>query len=249
MVTILLIGHGEACSALRRSLLDRGHPVGSEKTGMAGLRSAVESTPDVVLLDRNLPDVDGLKVLSMLRAVSAVPVIVLTAPEDPADIVRALDFGADAALVEPFDIDELEARLRAVLRRTTGDRRQARIRVGGLCIDVAARGVSLDGEEVQLSPKTFDLLVVLARRAGEIVTKGELLADVWRQSHGGCERTVDVHLSWLRRKLGESAADPVYLHSARGVGVRLSAPNAGGARTPRDDVSAVPAGREQPDRM
>jgi DNA-binding response OmpR family regulator len=97
--------------------------------------------------------------------------------------------------------------------------------VGGLTIDPLARQVSLDGSPIDLSRKEFDLLLALAQRVGEVVTKRELLADVWRQSYGGGDRTVDVHLSWLRRKLGETAADPRYLHSVRGVGVRLAAPD------------------------
>ena len=96
--------------------------------------------------------------------------------------------------------------------------------MGGLVVDPTRRGVTLDGETLDLSRREFDLLVMLAARAGEVVTKREILADVWQQVYGGGERTVDVHLSWLRRKLGESAAHPRYLHSVRGVGVRLSAP-------------------------
>lgn len=225
MVTVLLVEADDAIrSAMTRSLSERGHDVRSQPLGMAGLHSAIEFPPDVVLLDLALPDVDGFRVLSMLRAVSAVPVVVLSARDDTADIVRALDSGADDYVVWPFDADELEARLRAVLRRTAGDRRVGPVRVGGLCIDVAARRVTLDEAEVHLSPKTFDVLLTLARHADQVVTKRELLSDVWPASHGACDRTVAVHLSWLRSKLGESAAQPVYLHSVRGVGVRLSAP-------------------------
>lgn len=227
MATILLVeDDGAIRSALTRSLTDRGHAVTSQPSGMAGLQSAVDDAPDVVLLDLGLPDLDGLQVLSMLRAVSAVPVVVVTARDDGTDIVRALDAGADDYVVKPFDVDQLEARLRAVLRRAAaGSDDDGPVRVGGLMIDPRSRVVTLDGEPVDLAPKEFELLLVLARRAGEVVTKRELLAEVWRQVYGGGDRTVDVHLSWLRRKLGETAAEPVYLHSVRGVGVRLTAPS------------------------
>jgi len=192
---------------------------------MSGLESAVDNAPDVVLLDLGLPDVDGLQVLAMLRAVSEVPVIIITARDDDADMVKALDGGADDYVVKPFGIEQVEARLRAVLRRSGSAVAEGPLVVGGLTIDPLARQVSLDGLSVDLSRKEFDLLLALAQRAGEVVTKRELLADVWRQAYGGGDRTVDVHLSWLRRKLGETAAAPRYLHSVRGVGVRLAVPD------------------------
>ena len=226
MATILLIEDDDSIrSAINRALTERGHVVTTSNTGMSGLESAVDNAPDVVLLDLGLPDVDGLQVLAMLRAVSEVPVIIITARDDDADMVRALDGGADDYVVKPFGIEQVEARLRAVLRRSGSAVAEGPLVVGGLTIDPLTRQVSLDGLPVDLSRKEFDLLLALAQRAGEVVTKRELLADVWRQAYGGGDRTVDVHLSWLRRKLGETAADPRYLHSVRGVGVRLAAPD------------------------
>jgi two-component system KDP operon response regulator KdpE len=158
----------------------------------------------------------------MLRAVSAVPVIVATAREDEHEIVRALDAGADDYLVKPFGAGQLDARIRAVLRRTGNDiGREATISVGGLRVSPDARVAWLDGSELDLTPREFDLLCYLAQRAGIVVTKRELLAEVWRQPYGAADKTVDVHLSWLRRKLGETAQAPRYLHTVRGVGVRL----------------------------
>ena len=211
---------------LMRSLGERGHAVSSASTGMQGLALAVESRPDLVILDLGLPDVDGTQVLSMLRAVSAVPVIVASARDDDPSLVSCLDAGADDYVVKPYTTTQLEARIRAVLRRTAGGRapRQSLV-VGGLEVDVAARRTTLDGVLLELSPREFDLLRHLAERPGEVVTKRELLTDVWNQPWGGSDKTVDVHLSWLRRKLGESAAAPVYLHTVRGVGVRLSEPD------------------------
>ena len=227
MPTILLIeDDGSIRSAITRALSDLGHVVTSASTGMSGLEAAVDSAPDVVLLDLGLPDIDGLQVLAMLRAVSEVPVIIITARDDDADMVRALDGGADDYVVKPFGIEQVEARLRAVLRRSGAAVAEGPVVVGGLVIDPLTRQVSLDEASIDLSRKEFDLLLALAQRAGEVVTKRELLADVWRQTYGGGDRTVDVHLSWLRRKLGETAADPRYLHSVRGVGVRLAAPDA-----------------------
>ena len=212
-------------SAINRALTELGHAVTTSNSGMSGLESAVDNPPDVVLLDLGLPDVDGLQVLAMLRAVSDVPVIIITARDDDAYMVKALDGGADDYVVKPFGIEQVEARLRAVLRRSASAVVDCPLVVGGLTIDSRKRLVSLDGRSIDLSRKEFDLLLALAQRPGEVVTKRELLADVWRQSYGGGDRTVDVHLSWLRRKLGETAADPRYLHSVRGVGVRLAAPD------------------------
>jgi len=229
VATILLIEDDNGIrSAITRALTDLGHAVTTSNRGMSGLESAVDNQPDVVLLDLGLPDVDGLQVLAMLRAVSKVPVIVITARDDDADMVRALNAGADDYVVKPFGIEQLEARLRAVLRRSSSVLVQVPLVVGGLTVDPRKRSVSLDGRPIDLSRKEFDLLLALAQRPGEVVSKRELLADVWRQNYGGGDRTVDVHLSWLRRKLGETAADPRYLHSVRGVGVRLAAPDKAG---------------------
>ncbi len=211
-------------SALVRSLTDRGHAVSSAPGGMAGLQQALDEQPDLVLLDLGLPDIDGHSVLTMLRAVRRTPVIVVTARDDDPSVVRALDAGADDYVVKPFGMDQLEARMRAVLRRVQADGTTGPLVVGRLSVDPVAREATLDGEVLDLSRREFDLLHLLARRSGEVVTKREILAEVWNQPYGGGERTVDVHLSWLRRKLGESAAHPAYLHSHRGVGVRLAPP-------------------------
>lgn len=211
-------------SALARALTDRGHGVRTESSGMAGLQAAVDDRPDLVVLDLGLPDVDGCVLLSMLRAVSDVPVIVATARDDERETVRALDAGADDYVVKPFAAEHLDARIRAVLRRGSAADVAAPLVVGGLRIDTRAREATLDGQPLDLTRLEFDLLAHLAARAGTVVSKRELLADVWHSPYGGADKTVDVHLSWLRRKLGESAAEPRYVHSVRGVGVKLVAP-------------------------
>ena len=210
--------------SLARSLEDLGHLVRSTAAGMTGLAEIVESAPDVVVLDLGLPDVDGLEVLRMLRGTSLVPVIVATARGDERDIIALLDAGADDYLVKPYSTGEMEARLRAVLRRASAETGPKRIVIADLDVDLAGRAAVLAGQSLDLTRKEFDMLVHLASRAGEVVSKRELLADVWRQAYGGSDKTVDVHLSWLRRKLGESAEHPRYLHTLRGVGIKLIDP-------------------------
>jgi DNA-binding response OmpR family regulator len=239
VANILLIeDDGGIRSAITRALIELGHAVTTRDRGMSGLESAIEDRPDVVLLDLGLPDLDGLQVLAMLRAVSDVPVIIITARDDDADMIKALDGGADDYVVKPFGIEQVAARLRAVLRRSGAPVSEGPVVVGGLTIEPRTRRVSLDGLPIDLSRKEFDLLLALAQRVGDVVTKRELLADVWHQTYGGGDRTVDVHLSWLRRKLGETAADPRYLHSVRGVGIRLAAPEL----RPESPPGAAPGG-------
>jgi DNA-binding response OmpR family regulator len=213
-------------TALVRGLTERGHAVASAPTGLAGLEYAVGHRPDVVVLDLGLPDVDGTAVLRMLRGVSKVPVVVATARDDEAEIVAVLDAGADDYVVKPFSAAQLDARIRAVLRRGGGgdDPHDTEVVVGGLRIDPRSRQASVDGHPLDLTPREFDLLHYLAARPGRVVSKRELLTEVWQLPYGGADKTVDVHLSWLRRKLGETAQQARYLHSVRGVGVRIAAP-------------------------
>ena len=226
MAQVLLIeDDAKIRTALIRSLTERGHAVASTGTGADGLRTAVADRPDVVVLDLGLPDLDGVEVLRMLRAVSSVPVVVATARDDEEEIVRVLDAGADDYVVKPFGGAQLDARVRAVLRRAeSGTDAAAPVVVGGLRLDPAAREATLEGTGLDLTPREFDLLHYLAARAGEVVSKRELLTEVWQLPYGGADKTVDVHMSWLRRKLGETADAPRYLHTVRGVGVKLTAP-------------------------
>ena len=229
MAQLLVVEDDERIrSALIRALRDRGHAVSSASTALTGLRLAVDERPDLVVLDLGLPDLDGGELLRMLRAVSSVPVIVATARDDDESVVRALDAGADDYVIKPFPAAQLEARIRAVLRRAAGaaDAALAPVTVGDLTVDPRSRRVTLRGEPVDLAPKEFDLLAHLAARAGTVVSKRELLTEVWQLPYGGSDKTVDVHLSWLRRKLGESAAEPRLIQTVRGVGVRLAEPDA-----------------------
>ncbi|WP_375486588.1 response regulator transcription factor [uncultured Jatrophihabitans sp.] len=225
MPQVLLVeDDGAIRTALTRGLREHGHVVTAVGSGMPALTAAVENKPDVVLLDLGLPDIDGADVLSMLRSVSEVPVIVATARDDEREIIRLLDLGADDYVIKPFTAAQMNARIRAVMRRSGKTDEDPVITVGGLTIDTRSYEVTVDGRPVELARKEFELLLALARRAGEVVSKRDLLGEVWQLAWGGSDRTVDVHLSWLRRKLGETAADPRYLYSVRGVGVRLVAP-------------------------
>jgi DNA-binding response OmpR family regulator len=143
-------------------------------------------------------------------------------------MVRLLESGADDYVIKPFTAAQLNARIRAVLRRMGRTDEDPVLTIGELVIDTRSYEVSVEGRPVELARKEFELLLALARRAGEVVSKRDLLAEVWQLAWGSSDRTVDVHLSWLRRKLGESAAAPRYLHSVRGVGVRLAAPQDAG---------------------
>lgn len=227
MALVLIVEDDVAIrAALKRVLTERRNAVSVAGTGMAGVSLLIQEQPDIVLLDLGLPDIDGLTVLGMIRGVSDVPVIVITAQDDDRSVVRALDAGADDYVTKPFGADHVAARIRAVLRRARSelDEDEVPIVIGDLVIDPLRRKVTLAGSPVALSRKEFDVLLLLAQRAGAVVTKRELLTEVWQQPFGGADRTVDVHLSWIRRKLGESAAQPRYLHSVRGVGVRMVDP-------------------------
>jgi DNA-binding response OmpR family regulator len=211
-------------SALIRALTERGHAVSSAPNGMTGLQSVVDQTPDLVVLDLGLPDIDGAQLLRMIRSVSQVPVIVATARDDDAVVVAVLDAGADDYVVKPFSAETLDARIRAVLRRSTVSPEAEPHVVGDLVVDPRTRTATLAGRALELRPREFDLLAFLAARPGEVVPKRMLMAEVWQMPYGGADKTVDVHLSWLRNKLGESAADPRMLHTVRGVGVKLVEP-------------------------
>ncbi|MDG4860501.1 response regulator transcription factor [Streptomyces sp. T-3] len=216
-------------SALIRHLTEASHTVRSVGTALEALREVAHFRFDVVILDLGLPDLDGSEALKMLRGITDVPVIIATARDDEAEIVRLLNDGADDYLTKPFSVEHLSARMAAVLRRAGAGGGAAEaplsrvIQVGGLSIDPLRRQAQLDGSALDLTRREFDLLAFLAGRPGVVVPRKELLAEVWQQSYGD-DQTIDVHLSWLRRKLGETAAKPRYLHTLRGVGVKLEPP-------------------------
>ena len=193
------------------------------------LEKASRLEPDLVLLDLMLPDGSGFDVCLELRRTSDVPVIMLTARSDEADRIAGLELGADDYVVKPFSAREVVARVRAVLRRAaTGDsgaEPTRPIEIGELRLDPGRRSVDLDGRRLDLSRKEFDLLERLMRDAGSVITREQLIEDVWDMNWFGSTKTLDVHVSGLRKKLGDNPDDPRFLHTIRGVGFRFSAPS------------------------
>jgi two-component system, OmpR family, response regulator RegX3 len=183
--------------------------------------------PDLVLLDLMLPDGSGFDVCRELRKRSQVPIIMLTARGEEADRVVGLELGADDYVVKPFSAREVVARIRAVLRRTEAPEQpdDGPVEVGALRVDPARREATIDGESIELSRKEFELLHLLIRNAGSVVTRERLIDEVWDPNWFGSTKTLDVHVSGLRRKLGDDPAEPRYLHTVRGVGFRFSSPD------------------------
>ncbi|NJC66891.1 response regulator transcription factor [Planosporangium flavigriseum] len=226
MPTVLLVEDDSMIrSALVKALANAGHVVSAVGTAMDALREVAVRPPDVVVLDLGLPDVDGASALRMMRGDSDVPIIVATARTGENNIIRLLNAGADDYLTKPFSGEHLLARISAVLRRRGSlVGAPAAIEVGPLRIDLTRRAAVLDGKPLDLNRKEFDLLAYLAARRDQLVTRQELVEEVWRQPYRGSEQTVDVHISWLRRKLGETAAKPRFLRVLRGVGIMLVDP-------------------------
>ena len=227
MALILLVEDDRIITAaLTRALTDAGHVVRPVAQAGEALKILTEEQPDLVILDLGLPDIDGTDALRMMRSVSGVPVIVATARRSEADMISLLDAGADDYVTKPFSGGHILARIAAVLRRTraSADTAPAVITVGELEISPRQRKVSLRGQALQLTRREFDVLTYLAERVGEVVSRRELLTEVWNHTHIGEEQTIDVHISWLRRKLGETAAAPRFLHTVRGVGVTMVDP-------------------------
>ena len=196
-----------------------GFDVDSHGTAAGGLAALAQA--DLVLLDLGLPDLDGSEVCRRIRATSNIPIIVISARSEEIDRVLLLESGADDYLVKPFGIRELIARIRAVTRRTdAGSLEEATRTLGPLVIDMAAHRVHVEGEELDLTPKEFDLLVHLSSDIGVIQRRREILESVWDEHWYGPTKTLDVHIAALRRKLG----DPAWIETVRGVGYRFGIP-------------------------
>jgi two-component system response regulator RegX3 len=215
-VRVLVVEDDDAIAEpLVEGLTREGFEVSRVATGADALDAP---TPDVVLLDLGLPDIDGYAVCRQLRSRSSVPILVLTARGAEVDRVIGLELGADDYIVKPFGFRELVARIRAVMRRSSEAPPSDLVQVlGDLTIDRRSRRVLVDGEEVQLSPKEFDLLALLADDPGAVVNRQTILEEVWDPHWYGPTKTVDVHVATLRRKLGH----PEWIETVRRVGLRL----------------------------
>jgi DNA-binding response OmpR family regulator len=192
------------------------------KDGRSGLEELARGSYDVVLLDVMMPGMDGLETLRRLRDKSRVPVLMLTARGDEADRVVGLELGADDYVGKPFSPRELLARIRAVLRRAAPEAERERLSAGGIVVDVPSRDVRVNGEAVELTGIEFDILVALLRRAGRVVPRTALLSEAGRDDVVVGERTVDVHISKLRKKLGDDPKSPARIRTVRGVGYVLA---------------------------
>jgi two-component system response regulator RegX3 len=225
---VLLVEDEESITTpLKAALAREGFDASVARTAADALEQARANEPDVVLLDVMLPDGSGFDVCRELRRTSQVPIIMVTARGEEADRVVGLELGADDYVTKPFSAREVAARIRAVLRRAEQARppETEALAIGELRIDAAGRTATLAGEPVELSRKEFDVLHLLASEAGRVVTRERLLEEVWDTTWFGSTKTLDVHVSGLRRKLGDDPAAPRYLHTVRGVGYRLAAPD------------------------
>jgi two-component system response regulator RegX3 len=193
-------------------------------TGHDAIELAQRTHPHVVLLDLGLPDADGLDVCRRLQRDSDVPILILTARGTETDKIIGLGVGADDYVVKPFSGDEVIARIRAILRRSERTRPRGPSRIGELEVDPGARRVVFRGDELTLTRKEFDLLERLVRSAGRVVTREDLMSEIWDENWFGPTKTLDVHIGWLRKKLGDDPARPRYIHTVRGVGFRFAAP-------------------------
>jgi DNA-binding response OmpR family regulator len=219
----ILVVEDEASSASFVSLYlkNAGYTVRTAATGAEALAQVMSNSPALIILDLNLPDIDGIEICRRIRKTGDVPILMLTARDEDVDKIIGLEVGADDYLTKPFNPRELVARVKAVLRRSPTDRKEletAVIRHGDLVVAAGRREVRVEDEEVQLAPKEFDLLWELLDHRGLVLTRDQLLERVWGYTFAGDTRTVDVHVRQLRRKLGE--ASPIV--TVWGVGYKVS---------------------------
>ncbi|MFT0861120.1 response regulator [Ancylobacter sp. G4_0304] len=208
---------------LRPALSAAGYEVFEAATGAEALRAAATTAPDLILLDLGLPDMDGKEVIARLRGWSHVPIIILSARDREAEKIAALDLGADDYVEKPFGIGELTARIRTALRHKKGVEVEAeRYAVDGLDIDMVRRLVTRGGEPVKLTPKEYDLLTLLARHAGRVVTHRTLLTSVWGPAHGEDLHYLRVFIGQLRQKIERDPANPAIIRTEPGVGYRFA---------------------------
>jgi DNA-binding response OmpR family regulator len=220
-------------TTLRETLVEALESEGYRAVAAADGRAALErfraDQPDLVLLDLMLPELSGVEVCRIIRAESAVPIIMLTAKDSEVDKVVGLELGADDYVTKPFSLRELTARIRAIFRRaeaaaaaapSSGDA-QAAVHIGRVEVDLAGHRLLRDGDAVPVKPKAFELLAFLLRNPGQVFTRDQLLERVWGYDYAGESRTVDVHVHWLRSEIEDDPSTPVFLQTVRGVGYVL----------------------------
>jgi DNA-binding response OmpR family regulator len=224
VTVLLLVEDDERISQpLVRLLQHEGFQVVHVAAGLDALAAVTKDTlPDLVLLDLSLPDIDGLEVCRSLRADHpTLPIVMLTARGEEVDIVVGLDAGADDYIAKPFRVGELVARIRARLRLTSVTIADVAVPPNGLHVDASARRVWMDGAEITMSPKEFDLLAYLWQHRGQTVRREQIMSDVWDENWWGSTRTLDTHVAALRRKLCDIGDPPQLITTVRGVGLRL----------------------------
>jgi DNA-binding response OmpR family regulator len=224
MATKILIVEDEVTlrETLTYNLAQEGFQIIQTGDGAEALDLARAESFHLIVLDIMLPNLDGLSFCRILRREQATPVIMLTARGSEVDRIMGLESGADDYIVKPFSLGEFMARVRAVLRRApVASLRSDRLESGNLMLDLTARRASVDGQEIKLSHKEFDLLATLMRNQGAVLSRDLLVQQVWGYDHAGDERTVDVHVRWLREKIESNPSDPQHIVTVRGVGYRF----------------------------
>ncbi|MCL4876782.1 MAG: response regulator transcription factor [Anaerolineae bacterium] len=228
MPHVLLIDDERKLTDPLRSSFERaGYQITIANDGHTGLSLALVESPDVIVLDVMMPGLDGWRVCEAIRKHSNVPIIMLTALDDSLDRIRGLELGADDYLVKPFGFKEIEAHIRAMLRRVQldrGNQMPLQISVGDIVLDLEAHTVTKGGKEIAMRQKEFEILSLLMNNIGKVVTRERLFDEVWGTDWLGDTRTLDVHMSWLRAKLETDPTNPLYLQTIRGVGYRFTEP-------------------------
>ncbi len=222
---ILIIDDDPAILKVLGMILEqRGFEVHKALRAEEGLRVAYRTQPDLVVLDIMLPEMDGYEVLRRLRELSDVPIIFLTAVDGPKQSAKGLNMGADDYIAKPYDVDELEARIRARLRRTTKDTIAEELVFdgGAFRINFISREVRVRGEIVHLTPKEFNLLGVLVRNAGRVITRTDLVTEAWGPEYGDAIDSLKLYIHYLRQKIEQNPQRPKYILTSRGVGYRFA---------------------------
>lgn len=222
---LIIDDEGPIRKFLRVSLAARDFDVEEAATGCEGISQTARYRPDLVLLDLGLPDLDGKKVIEGLREWTQVPIIVLSVRDQEQDKIAALDAGADDYVTKPFGIGELLARIQVSLRRSLAEENDPVITCGELAVDLQARRVTKRGQEVKLTPNEYEILKVLIKHAGRVLTHRQILQTVWGHQYGSDTQYIRVYIGQLRRKLEDDSARPQYILTESGIGYRLSNPS------------------------